>query len=269
MSATEFWNVIFLGVVQGITEFLPISSSGHLVIFSELIHIRTGREVDPESNLQLIVALHFGTLISIAVVYWRDMLRTIRSPRMCGLIVVATLPVVALYLVVHDFLEQTTQTPLAAGIGLFVTAALLTVAHRANRGEREWETMSWKTAGVVGLFQAVAIVPGISRSGSTISAGLFLGLRRDEAARFSFLIAIPAIAGAVVLTGKDILAGEGGGNSLAVLLIGAVVSFVVGLLALRWLIRLVNQQRLHWFAWYCAAAGTLTVGWQLFVIFGE
>jgi undecaprenyl-diphosphatase len=267
MPGSEYWEAILLGVIQGIAEFLPVSSSGHLVIVTELLHGLTGRKVDPESSLQLNVALHLGTLFSILVVYRRDLLRVLQNFRLCVAISLATVPLVLVVLVAHDFVETTLQTPWAAGIGLFVTAGLLIMAHRAQPGEGKAETMSWPSVAVVSLSQALAIVPGISRSGSTISSGLMCGLRREEASRFSFLIAIPAIAGAVVWTGVKIFRGEGGGHSIDVLLIGAVVAFLVGLLALRWLIRIVTAGRLHWFAWYCAVVGSLTVIWQAVVTF--
>ena len=144
-----------------------------------------------------------------------------------------------------------------------MTALLLVIAQRYDSGETSVEKMTWTDAMFVGLLQVVAIVPGVSRSGSTIFAGLFRGLRREDAARFSFLIAIPAICGAVVLTGYKIYQGEGGSNEPSVLAVGAVIAFLVGILALRSLIWLVINRRLHWFAWYCALAGAATVTWQI------
>ena len=120
---------------------------------------------------------------------------------------------------------------------------------------------------VIGLFQAIAIVPGISRSGSTIAGGLLTGLRRDAAATFSFFIAIPAISGAAVLVAKDVWDGPGSGNALSVLAVGLLTSFAVGFFALRWLLRLVSQRRLHWFAYYCGLVAVVTIIWQMTVTY--
>ena len=256
-------EALILGVVQGIAEFLPISSSGHLVILSELLHKLTGREVDPDSSLQMNVALHFGTLLSILVVYREDLIRLIYNRRLCLWIVLATVPVVIVGLGFKDLIKQNMQSPLSSGCFLLVTAALLLVAHKSQKADIPLEKLSWSQALTIGIFQAVAIIPGISRSGSTIAGGLVVGIRRDAATTFSFFIAIPAILGAVFLTVLDIFAENGGVHSPWALLLGAAVAFVVGLFSLRWLIRLISQQKLYWFAWYCSFAGLATILWQL------
>ena len=262
MPDSEYIEALLLGVVQGIAEFLPISSSGHLVILSELLQRVTGREVDPHSSLQMNVALHFGTLLSILVVYREDLIYLIDNRRLCLWIVLATVPVVIVGGAFKDVIEQTMQNPLSAGCFLLVTALLLLVAHKSQKADIPLEKLSWSQALTIGIFQAVAIIPGISRSGSTIAGGLVVGIRRDAATTFSFLIAIPAILGAVFLTIIEILAGNGGVHSPSALLLGAAVSFVVGLFALRWLIRLISRQKLNWFAWYCAIVGLITILWQ-------
>ncbi|GAB4152983.1 MAG: undecaprenyl-diphosphate phosphatase [Planctomycetaceae bacterium] len=261
MLYSEYLKAILLGVIQGVAEFLPISSSGHLVISSELMQSATGRPLDVRASLQMNVALHLGTLISILVVYRRDLTHIVRDFRMCVRLAVATAPIVLLVLVAHDFIESTLQTAWVSAGGLFVTAGLLSISQRVRTRDLSSEKLPWTSVVLIGISQAIAIVPGISRSGSTISGGLMCGLRRDEASRFSFLIAIPAIAGAVVWETRKILQGEGGGNSPDVLLLGAMTAFIVGLLALRLLIRMVNAGRLHWFAWYCVVVGTATFTW--------
>lgn len=261
MSTEELIQAVVLGIVQGIAEFLPISSSGHIVIFSTLLNRLYGKEVDPESSLQLNVAVHLGTLFSILVVYRSDVIRLLRDFRLCCYIVLATLPVVVVVLLLHDSIKQI-QTPLAAGIGLFITAGFLLAADYTLRGDDSLEAMTPLRAGLIGCFQAVAIVPGISRSGSTISGGLLMGLRPEESARFSFLIAIPAICGAVVFEVKGMLEGKGGANPPAMLLLGAAIAFIVGWVCLRWLLSLVRRRRLRWFAWYCLLVGTATLVWQ-------
>ena len=267
MIGVEYLEAAVLGAVQGVAEFLPISSSGHLVILGELIQRLTGREVDPESNLRMNVALHVGTLLSIFWIYRRDLWELRKRPKVVLAIIIATLPLVAIGLSpFKDQMKSGFDTPLIAGCCLLVTAALLASAHWLEANNRSLEEMTPLRAGVIGLFQAFALFPGISRSGSTISGGLLLGFRRDVAASFSFFIAIPAIAGAAALLLKDALteaptttAGYGWGP----ILLGTLVSFAVGLLALSWLLRLITQRRLHWFAWYCLIVGTLTILWQL------
>ncbi len=263
----EYFEAIVLGAVQGVAEFLPISSSGHLVILGELIQRLTGREVDPESNLQMNVALHVGTLFSILWIYRRDLWELRKRPGIVMAIIIATLPLVAIGLSpLKDWLEQGFSTPLFAGCCLLITAGLLAVAHRLETNRLALEELTPVRAGVIGLFQAIALFPGISRSGSTISGGLLLGFRREAAASFSFFIAIPAIAGAAILTLKDALTGTPDptavGYPWGAILLGTLVSFLVGLLALQWLLRLISQRRLIWFAWYCAAVGTATIVWQ-------
>ena len=264
----EYIEAIVLGAVQGVAEFLPISSSGHLVILGELIQRWTGRAVDPESNLRLNISLHVGTLLSIFWIYRADLWALRSRPRIVVGIIVATLPLVVIGLSpLKDFLEAGFNTPLIAGCCLLATAGLLASAHRWETNRHSLEDLTPFRAGLIGLFQAVALLPGISRSGSTISGGLLLGFRRDVAANFSFFIAIPAIAGAAILTLKDALtdAPDAGGEGYGwgAILAGTLVSFLVGLLALRWLLRLISQRRLIWFAWYCALVGTVTIIWQV------
>lgn len=266
MPGSDYLEAIVLGVVQGLAEFLPISSSGHLVILGEILRGVTGRSVDPESNLQMNVALHVGTLLSILWVYRADLPGLLNRRSLCAGIAVATLPLVVVALTpLKDHVESLFASPLSAGIALLITAALLVVGQRLERVRHELDQVPAAVALLIGLLQATALIPGISRSGSTIAGGMLAGLRREASATFSFLIAIPAISGAAVLTAKDAWDGTGGAHSTGALLVGILVSFIVGLSALRWLLRMVSQRRLHWFAWYCAAAGSATVLWQLAV----
>jgi undecaprenyl-diphosphatase len=265
---SEYIEAVILGAVQGVAEFLPISSSGHLVILGELIQRLFGREVDPEANLRMNVALHVGTLFSIFWIYRSDLWGLRTRPKIVLAIIIATLPLVVIGLSpLKDFFTQGFETPLIAGCGLLVTAMLLASAHRLETNSRPIDDMTPLRALTVGLFQAVALFPGISRSGSTISGGLLMGFRRDVAANFSFFIAIPAIAGAAVLLLKDMLTEQSSptaeGYGWGAILLGTLVSFLVGLIVLRWLLRLISQRRLIWFAIYCAIVGTLTITWQL------
>ncbi len=258
----EYIAAIILGVVQGITEFLPISSDGHLVIAEDLLN-RTGGGIDMKGSLLTIVALHIGTLMSIIVVYRDDLLHLARQPRSCLAIVVATVPVVIIGFALKDWIESSLQTSMAAGCGLLVTAAFLTAATLFERKEHATADVSLPTAFAIGVFQAVAILPGVSRSALTISTALIAGLRREKATSFSFLIAVPAVFGAIVLTAKDAIVRKESISSYGALAVGIVVSFLVGWVALRWLISIVKKNKLHWFAWYCAIVGVVTIVWQL------
>lgn len=259
----EFIHAIILGVVQGIAEFLPISSSGHLVIADALLR-EFGDASMPQESLTMEIALHFGTLLSILVVYRKDLIGFLADRRLILFVIVATIPVGLAGLLLKSQLEEIFREPMLAGCALMVTAAFLVAGRKLQKQGRPLSEMTLGTATLIGLFQAVAILPGISRSGTTIAAGMAGGLDRENAAKFSFLIAIPAIAGATVLQLKDLLTGEEPfSGSLLPVLTGTVVSFVVGVLALRWLIRIVVADRLHYFAIYCVIAGALTVAWQL------
>lgn len=268
MIGGDYLQAIVLGIVQGIAEFLPISSSGHLVICGAIWQEATGRSASPEDDLALNVALHVGSLFSILWVYRRDLwaLARARDWRLCAAIIVATIPTAIVGLLFKDQFETAFATPLIAGCGLLVTASWLVLGQRLERGERSLAGITAARALAIGIFQAAALVPGVSRSGSTIAGALFVGAKRDAAAAFSFFIAIPAIGGAAALTFRDaIVSGVAPANAGA-LVLGAAVSFVVGVLALRGLLRVIARGKLHWFAAYCVLAGAGTIAWQLAVL---
>lgn len=262
MLDPEMLEAIVLGAVQGIAEFLPISSSGHLIILQVPLSHLLGTDTEGSRLLRLSIALHFGTLLSILTVYRHELRTILRRTRLCVAIVVATIPAGVVGLIFKDWIEHNLQTPLVAGLGLAVTAVLLTVGQRAGTERITHDELNWVQALVIGLFQAVAITPGISRSGSTISGGLLVGLQRDSAAAFSFLIAIPIIGGAALLESLDTIQESLPPESLWPLCVGMIISYVTGLLALRGLLSLIQRNRLYWFAWYCALASAVTLGWQ-------
>lgn len=260
---TEYIHAAVLGVVQGIAEFLPISSSGHLVIVGELLNQLAGTEV-PTESATMSIALHFGTLLSIAVVYRHELLPVVKDIRLLSLIVLATIPVGIVGLLFKDHVDAIFNTPLLAGEALIVTAVFLLIGRQLQYRHQESANINPLSAGLIGVFQAIAIVPGISRSGSTIAAGLACGLTREQAARFSFLIAIPAIGGASLVTAKDLVTQETAIDSnLMAVALGTAISFVVGVTTLSWLLRIVTADRLHWFAGYCLLVGIATIGWQV------
>jgi undecaprenyl-diphosphatase len=260
--------IIFLGVVQGIAEFLPISSSGHLVVIAALLEQVGGQKLP--DFVELNIVLHGGTLASILVVYWRRILKIITvDRRVIGLVIVGTLPAIVIGLPLHeiDALSIFLKDPLLVGCLLPVTGALLLFATRHTSGEIDLDHMTYRQALLVGLAQAIAILPGISRSGATIVAGLCLGLRPATAATFSFLLAIVAIAGAVTLELKDLVGGHSSGPGAPVgpLLAGTFVAFVVGIFALKLLLSWLERGRLQPFAYWCFAVGAAVIVWQLSV----
>jgi undecaprenyl-diphosphatase len=262
-------EIVLLGILQGIAEFLPISSSGHLNIAQAALKQFSSRSL-PDA-MTVTIALHLGTLVSILVVYWQRIWRLLGADRhVIGHVIVGTLPAGIVGVALHEWmkasppLKEAFSSPMLAGCMLLFTGVMLIYAGRRPPGETDYTGMTYRQAFMVGLVQAVAILPGISRSGSTIVGGLCVGLRRDSAATFSFLLAIPVTAGACVVEGKDLLFGEHAPESLGLLLGGAMVSFVVGLVALRWLIAWLQAGKLHQFAWWCIPMGLVVIAWQWF-----
>lgn len=259
-------RAVILGIVQGIGEFLPISSSGHLVVIGKLLDswMGTNPAADAESDLLFNVVVHLGTLFAILIVYREAIWKLRLQPNVCLNLILASIPAGLLGILFKDWFEHAFSTPLVVGVCWFVTAAMLVIGQRLERNEISYEHLPPLKAFAIGVFQAVALMPGISRSGSTITGGLLTGLQRGSAGAFSFLMAIPVIGGAALLELKDVVSGKVQVGAPLPLVVGAVTSFVVGLVVLKWLVLLIAKGRLHWFAYYCCAAGTLTVVWQLF-----
>lgn len=262
-----YLEIILLGIVQGIAEFLPISSSGHLVVANALLE-SLGR-APAEDMLEVNIVLHLGTLLAVLVHYRREIVRMLtRDHRVAGAVVLATIPAAIVGIGIKKGLNDhqadlILENVLLVGCLFPVTALMLVFAMRRTPGDTDYTELSYSRALLIGVAQAFAILPGISRSGTTIAAGIACGLRRESAATFAFLMAIPAIAGAGVLEGLDILQDGGTGTPLAVLAVGFVVSFLVGWASLRLLIRFVRQGTLSIFAWYLIPLGIAVVTWQL------
>lgn len=262
----ETLEITILAVLQGITEFLPVSSSGHFVVGAAIFK-QFGYEI--AEKLTVDIVLHLGTLAAILVFYRQRIWRLLGADRrVVGLVLLGTIPaaVVGVAIKLAPFgqaVEDGLNSPVLAGAMFPVTALMLLWSVRHEDGKTTCRQLSFRHALVVGLFQAVAILPGISRSGSTIVAGLGCGLRREEAAAFSFLLAIPAIAGGGVLESLKLVHGVPGMPPAGGLLLGAGISFLVGLLALWWLIRWLNKGRLYRFAWYLIPLGGGVLVWQL------
>lgn len=266
------WTIILLAIVQGLTEFLPVSSSGHLVVANAVLEA-LGYQPAPDL-LEVEIVLHLGTLLAVLIFFWRDIWQVVRRDwRVVPLLAVGTLPAVAVGLPVKQFAEPLLESPLLAGCMFPLTAAMLLWSSRQPQGDGPYRELSYGAAFKVGLLQALAILPGISRSGATIAGGLVEGLDRRSAGVFAFLLAIPAIGGAGLLQMVDLVAkyrAAAGDPALAAthtdpltLFLGAMVAMLVGLAALWLLLRWVQQGRLAMFAWYLIPLGVVVIAWQL------
>jgi len=251
---------LILGAVQGITEFLPVSSSGHLVLAQRLLG------VDPPGVL-LEALLHWGTLLAIVVVFWKDIAQlfsaltprgSIEDRKEIGVLIAGTIPIVVMGLLLRGSMNGLFGSMIAVGIGFLVSAVLLLLGGWVRRPV-EKNRASFASGLFVGLAQAAALVPGLSRSGATISVGRVLGLTPRGAARLSFLLAIPAIFGAGLVSLWDALQMGIGGQDVLGLAVGTLTSFVIGWLAIRALLALVSRGRLWLFGVYCAVLGFLTL----------
>ncbi len=260
-------NAILLGLVQGLTEFLPISSSGHLVLGKAILGIR-------EPSIVFEVFVHFGTLLSVVLIFRKDILnliqsafRCLKSPQTCArdwaedasirllfFIILGTIPAVVVGLLFESAVENAFSDPRFASGMLLVTAAILFATLYVNHTDRPLTT---KNTIVMGFAQALAILPGISRSGSTISFGLFLKVSGDQAARFSFLLSIPAILGATILKSAEIATTGINSAQLGLLALGTLVAFLSGTVAIKALLHIVQKGKLYWFSPYCLIIGLL------------
>jgi undecaprenyl-diphosphatase len=258
-------EAIILGVIQGLTEFLPVSSSGHL----ELAKVILGDTSVPEESLTFTVVLHFATALSTLVIYrnevaeilkglfqfkWNDQLKFSLK------IIISMIPAVVVGLLFEEELESFFGGKiLLVGAMLLVTALLLLLADKAKNTNKE---VSFLNSIIIGVSQAIAMLPGISRSGATISTSVLLGIDRTRAARFSFLMVVPLIFGKI---GKDILGGDLSFQSSEMISISAgfVAAFLSGLLACKWMIALVKKSKLSYFSIYCAVVGVIAIGYAL------
>ena len=255
----SLWEAIVLGIIQGLTEFLPVSSSGHLELAEYLFGI------DEPGSLGFTMAVHGGTVLSTIVVFWKELGRLIagffrfrmnEETKFVINIFISLVPILLVGLLFREHIEALFSGNIrTVGIMLLVTAALLTFAHYAKPGLGR--VTPWK-AFVIGLSQAVAVIPGLSRSGTTISTGLVLGVKREEVSKFSFLMVLIPIIGMNILEFfKGVPASEGIGA--APMIAGFLTAFITGTLACKVMIRVVNRGKLVWFALYCVLVGVGTV----------
>lgn len=261
----EWFEALILGIIQGLTEYLPVSSSGHLAIGANLFGL------SGEENLTFTVAVHVATVLSTIVILWREIVWLItdlfkfkwnEGTKYIVNIIISMIPVGIVGLCFKDKVEAIFGSGLlVVGICLLVTATLLAFSYWAKPRQRE--TISPLHAFIIGLAQALAVLPGLSRSGSTIATGLLLGNKKERLAQFSFLMVIPPILGEALLDVKD-MAEMGVSQAMAglpplSLLVGFFAAFVCGCIACKWMINIVKRGKLIWFALYCAVVGTLTI----------
>ena len=267
----EWFEALILGIVQGLTEYLPVSSSGHLAIGQALFGLNSGEE-----NLAFTVLLHVATVLSTIVILWKEIVwlftdlfkfKWNEGTKYIVNILISMIPVAIVGFFFKDKVEAVFGSGLlVVGICLMITALLLAFSYWAKPRQRE-HISPWH-AFVIGIAQALAVMPGLSRSGSTIATGLLLGNKKEKLAQFSFLMVIPPILGEALLDVKDMaevgVSASLGGISPVAALVGFLAAFVVGCLACKWMIGIVRRGKLIWFALYCAVVGIAAIVIPLF-----
>ncbi len=269
-------QALFLGFIQGITEFLPVSSSGHLVIFQNIFGLK-------EPNLFFDVSVHFGTLLAVLIVLKQEVFSLLKGllsffvhifkgrknglseqdkamARLAGLIVVGLIPTALIGFFFRNIIEVLFNSLLAVGCMLLITGIILWTTKMTGEGHKDTGSLSILDAIIIGFVQGLSIAPGISRSGSTIAFGLFRKVKKSAAVRFSFLLSIPAILGAMVLEWENPLLQQG---ELLNVLAGTVIAAIVGYICLKILIRMVQKGHLYYFSPYCWAVGSTAIIFSL------
>ncbi|KAA3642322.1 MAG: undecaprenyl-diphosphatase UppP [Chloroflexi bacterium] len=263
-------QAFILGIVQGATEFLPISSSGHLVIVPHLLNW----SLVPEQAFIFDVLVQFGTMIAVLIYFWEDVVAyakgwfealiqgkplATQEARMAWYLIIATLPAVVIGYLIKDIVVGTFDSVPATAWFLLGTAVLLLIAEAAGRRERDLEEITWRDALWMGLFQALALFPGVSRSGATIAGGMTRNFKRPDAARFAFLMALPVMLGASTVAVIDLANSNFVGDILGPLAVGFVTSAIVGYIAIRWLMRFLTTRPLYIFSVYCTVIGLVAL----------
>ncbi|MDT0606638.1 undecaprenyl-diphosphate phosphatase [Croceitalea rosinachiae] len=261
----EIIDAIILGIIQGLTEFLPVSSSGHLELGKAIL----GANAIPEESLLFTVVLHFATALSTIVIFRKDVLDIFKGlfqfnwneeTQFAVKIIISMIPAAIVGFFLEDFMIVFFDGAIIiVGIMLIITAILLYLADMAKTTNKG---VSFRSAFIIGLAQAVAMLPGISRSGATISTSVLLGIDKTKSARFSFLMVVPLIFGKVA---KDILGGELSleSSQMAPMTAGFIAAFVAGLFACTWMIQLVKKSKLTYFAIYCLIVGLIAISWSI------
>ncbi|MDL2258583.1 undecaprenyl-diphosphate phosphatase [Eubacteriales bacterium OttesenSCG-928-K08] len=255
------WIALLLGIVQGLCEFLPVSSSGHLVLLHNIFGIEEGA-------MFFTIMLHVGTLVAVFVVYRKEIWELLRRPiqKKVGMLLIALVPTVVIALLFKDFFEDA-YSGRFLGFGFLLTAAILYASERTKSKQKTAESMNAKNALCIGLMQSVAILPGVSRSGSTIAGGLFCGMDKKAAADFSFILSIPAILGSVVLEIPDMLELGFSNINWLYVVVGMVAAAISGYFAIRLMLKAVTGKKLWPFAVYVAVLGAFILADQFITNF--
>lgn len=288
-AAMSLLQAIFMGIIQGLTEFLPVSSSGHLALFKTLFGVKT------DTGILFDVLLHVGTLIAICVVYYKDLWRMIAEGccivrdaalnavlfcknrtggehkpyrrvinssyrKFVMLVIVSTIPTGIIGVVGKDVVEQSSEILIVPGICLILTAVLLFIADHTKDGEKLPKNVTYTNAFGIGIAQGIATLPGLSRSGTTITACLLCGFNRKFAVKYSFIMSIPAILGALVLELKDISTQKIAGMDILYYVIGMLIAAVVGYVCIKTMLVIVRKKKFTVFAVYCLIVGALSIG---------
>ncbi len=255
----NFFEALILGIVQGLTEFLPVSSSGHLVIFEKLMGVG-------EEALYFNIAVHFATLAAVCIALREEVVGLIKKPfsKMMGLLIIATVPAAIAGVLLNDLFKDVSSSGITVGIGLFITGTVLVISTRLNADKRGLKDLKWHDALIAGLAQAVAIIPGISRSGMTIGANLSLSMKRELAVKFAFLMSIPVILGGFVLETYKIITESTADFNLMPVIVGMIAAGTAGYFAIRFFIRTVMKGNLKWFAVYVFIVAAFVFADQLF-----
>ena len=261
-----------LGIIQGLTEFIPVSSTAHLLISQYLLGIPAS-----DAMFAFLVLVQLGTILSLIIFFWKDLLSIVmdtlknldglgnfgslpQNAKLGWYIVIATIPALLAGVLLKHFVEALFKTPLIeASIRLFAAAILLALAEYFGKRTRKLDSMTWLDALIVGLMQVIAVFPGASRSGTTISGGMFRGFDRPSAARFAFLMSVPVMLAAGAYESLGLLKLPNLGQFLPVLAVGFVTAAIVGWFAIKWLINYLSKNSLYVFAAYCAVMGALVI----------
>lgn len=273
MSDLSYASAAFLGVLQGATEFLPISSSGHLALAQHFLHL----EAESQAMIVFDLAVHLGTLVAVVVVFASDFTAFARrliaessdgftgrriAWKITGFGVAASIPTAVIGLLFKDELEAAFGKPFWIAWALIFTGTLLWITNKVPRPTRGWRRFGFGRAVLIGLGQGLAIMPGVSRSGTTISLALIVGIKRRWAGQFSFFIAVPAIGGAALLKLKDVLSEQSVDLATVIdgpLIVGSLIAAVTGYVALRALLSIVHRAKLHYFSYYCWVLGVVVL----------
>lgn len=259
----NLFEAFVLGIVQGLTEFLPISSTAHLLIGQTVFGISAD-----DAMFSFLVIVQLGTILSLILFYWADLLRLVQAffarpfstqeNKLAWYIILATIPALLAGYLLKDTVETLFKQPmLEASIRLFAVAILLVLAEWLSKRNRNLDSMSWFDALFIGVMQIISVFPGASRSGTTISGGMFRGFDRPSAARFAFLMSVPVMLAAGAFQMLDVIKMANIGQFLLLLAVGFMTAAVVGLIAIKWLISYLGRHSLYPFALYCALVGTI------------